>query len=218
MSDWLLNETHARRVASNTQNPTLMTRHYLQAFFQVVTLASVSAYALRAADLTISGVPNFHRVNASIYRGGQPTARGWTSLKQLGVKTVLDLRRDGEHSVKAEQQAVVAAGMHYINVPLKGIVAPSDESISKVLALLQSGEDGPVFVHCRGGVDRTGTIIACYRIAHDGWRNQAALDEAKSYGMHWAEVGMKRYILGFSPPSRSVSAEPSPGEASNSRK
>jgi tyrosine-protein phosphatase SIW14 len=192
-----------------------MTRHSLHALLQVVTLASVPACAIRAADSTISGVPNFHRLNASVYRGGQPTAQGWTSLKQLGVKTVVDLRRDGEHSVKAEQQAVEAAGMHYINVPLKRIVAPSNESISKVLALLQSNEDGPVFVHCRGGVDRTGAVIACYRIAHDGWRNQTALDEAKSYGMHWVEVGLKRYVLRF-PAPRTVSAEPSPGEASNS--
>jgi tyrosine-protein phosphatase SIW14 len=126
------------------------------------------------------------------------------------VKTVVDLRRDGEHSVKAEQQAVEAAGMHYVNVPLKGIVAPTDENISKALALLQSSDAGPVFLHCRQGVDRTGTVIACYRIAHDGWRNQVALDEAKSYGMHGVEVGMKRYVLRFSPSRQAASVEPSP--------
>jgi len=186
-----------------------MTRHRLHTLFQLVAFASLPACAKPAADSTISGVPNFHRVNATIYRGGQPTAQGWASLKQLGVKTVVDLRRGEEHSVNAEQEAVEAAGMRYINVPLKGIVAPSDENISKVLAVLQSSADGPVFVHCRGGVDRTGAVIACYRIAHDGWRNQAALEEAKSYGMHWAEVGLKRYVLGFSPPPRMVSAEPS---------
>ena len=203
-------------LTSKSRNTTLMTRHHLYTLFQLVALASVPACAKQAADSTISGVPSFHRVNATIYRGGQPTAQGWTSLKQLGVKTVVDLRRDGKHSVKAEQQAVEAAGMHYINVPLKNIVAPSDENISKVLTLLQSSEDGPVFVHCRGGVDRTGTVIACYRIAHDGWRNQAALDEAKSYGMHWREVGLKRYVLRFSPPTRPVSAEPSSEGASHS--
>jgi uncharacterized protein (TIGR01244 family) len=193
-----------------------MTRHHLHTLFQLLALASVPACAKPAADSAISGVPNFHRVNATIYRGGQPTAQDWSSLRQLGVKTVIDLRRDGEHSVKAEQEAVEAAGMHYINVPLKGIVAPSDENISKVLALLQSSEDGPVFVHCRRGVDRTGAVIACYRISHDGWGSRTALDEAKSYGMHWAEFGLKRYVLRFSAPPRMVAAEPSSEGASNS--
>jgi tyrosine-protein phosphatase SIW14 len=195
-----------------------MKRHYLHTLFQILAVTSVAAGAKRASDATISGVPNFHRVNAGIYRGGQPTAQGWTGLRQLGVRTVIDLRREGEqeHSVKAEQQAVEAAGMHYVSVPLKGIVAPSDANISKVLALLESGETGPVFVHCREGVDRTGTVIACYRIAHDNWKNQAALDEAKSYGMHWAEVGLKSYVLRFSGPPQTVAVEAASAEASNS--
>jgi protein tyrosine phosphatase (PTP) superfamily phosphohydrolase (DUF442 family) len=132
-----------------------------------------------------------------------------TRLERLGVKTVIDLRQQGEHSVKAEQRVVEAASMDYFSVPMKGFVAPTDESISKVLAVLQSSDAGPVFVHCRQGVDWTGAVIACYRIAHDGWRNQAALDEAKSYGMHRVEVGLKRYVLRFSSLLRTGSAESS---------
>jgi len=165
----------------------------------VGALPLIPILAKCAADSPVPGVPNFHQVNGNIYRGGQPTAQGWVSLNRLGVKTVLDLRRAGEHSIKAEQQAVEAAGMHYVNVPMFGIVAPTEKKISGALALLQSSDAGPVFVHCRQGMDRTGAVIACYRIAHDGWRNEVALKEAKSYGMHWVEVGLKFYILRFSP-------------------
>lgn len=193
-----------------------MLRYNLLALILVMALLSVPVCAKCSADPAAPGVPNFHRVNGSIYRGGQPTAQGWTSLERLGVKTVIDLRREGEHSTKAEQQAVEAAGMHYVNVPMKGIVAPTDETILKVLALLQSSSGGPVFVHCRRGVDRTGTVIACYRIAHDGWKNQKALDEAKSYGMHWFEIGLKRYVLTFSPTPQRVSAAPDRNRASES--
>ncbi len=146
------------------------------------------------------GIPNFHRVDENVYRGGQPKAEDWISLRRLGVKTVIDLRREGKHSIIQEQKAVEAAGMHYVNVPMYGIVAPTGEKVLKVLNLLRSSDAGPIFVHCRQGLDRTGTIIACYRISHDGWRNEAALDEAKAFGMHWREIGMKRYVLSFSPP------------------
>ena len=133
-----------------------------------------------------------------VIRGGQPTDEGWASLAGLGVKTVIDLRRESEHSTDAEKQAVEAAGMRYLSVPMNGIVAPEEEDVAKVLAVLNSNQ--PVFVHCKEGKDRTGTVIACYRMGHDGWQSRAALEEAESHGMHWFEVGMKQYIRNYQVP------------------
>jgi protein tyrosine/serine phosphatase len=65
---------------------------------------------------------------------------------------------------------------------MDGMAAPTNEQ-SKLLALLDS--DDVIFVHCRSGRDRTGVVIAWYRVAHDHCRNQKALKEAKSYGMEW---------------------------------
>jgi len=155
---------------------------------------------VRAADITASGLPKLHQVTERIYRGAQPYGEGWNSLAKLGVKTVIDLRPESEHSCKAEKLAVEAAGMHYVNVPLNGVHAPSDRKISKVLALLDDSAS-PIFMHCRRGADRTGTVIACYRITHDGWSNRRALKEATSYGMSWLEFGMQRYVLAFHPAS-----------------
>jgi len=142
-------------------------------------------------------IPNFHQVNEHIYRGGQPAPGAWQSLAKMGVKTVIDLRREDEHSTTVEAQAVAAAGMTYFNVPMKGFVAPTNEQIAKVLALLNSQE--PVFVHCKRGADRTGAVIACYRIALDRWQHQQALHEAKSYGMAMLQLGLKHYIMAFQP-------------------
>jgi len=152
-----------------------------------------------AASLTAGtpAVPNFYQVNDHVYRGGQPSAEAWQGLAQMGVKTVVDLRREDEHSTAAEAQAVAAAGMKYINVPMKGVVAPSDAQIAKILAVLDSQE--PVFVHCKRGADRTGAVIACYRIRHDGWQREQALHEAKSFGMSSLQFGLKRYIMSFQP-------------------
>lgn len=142
-------------------------------------------------------IPNFHQVNQHVYRGGQPGSEAWQSLAKMGVKTVIDLRREDEHSTATEAQEVASAGMSYVNVPMKGVVAPTNEQIGKVLALLNTKE--PVFVHCKRGADRTGAVIACYRIAHDGWQRERALEEAKSYGMGLVQLGLKHYIMGFQP-------------------
>jgi tyrosine-protein phosphatase SIW14 len=152
-----------------------------------------------AANVEAPGVPNFHRVNEHVYRGGQPVNVGWNSLAHLGIKVVIDLRTSIEHPVKAEEHAVEAAGMDYINVPMRGMGAPPAESVLKVLTLMLAESRGPVFVHCRRGSDRTGTVVACYRILHDHWENWKALEEARSLGMLRIERGMMRFIESFTP-------------------
>jgi len=121
---------------------------------------------------------------------------------------VIDLRLEDEHPTALEAKAVEAAGMRYINIPMHGIIAPSDDQVAKVLALFDSTNDGPVFVHCRRGADRTGTVVACYRMVHDGWDNLKAFKEAKSYGMSWTQIGMKHYVLNFHTPAVRADAAP----------
>jgi tyrosine-protein phosphatase SIW14 len=177
----------------------------------VLTLAVFSSYAF-AANIDAPGVPNFHQVNERVYRGAQPNDQGWASLAKLGVKTIVDLRRPDEHSTDAEAKAVASAGMRYINIPMQGVVAPAEASIAKALALMNSEADGPVFVHCKRGADRTGAVIAVYRMAHDHWGNNQAVHEAKSLGMRWTQVGLKHYISTYRAPQAvaAVSADAKP--------
>jgi protein tyrosine/serine phosphatase len=115
------------------------------------------------------------------------------------VKTVIDLRWVDEHPIPHEKQIVEANGMQFVSVPMKGLSAPSLEQVSRVLSVLEDEASWPVFVHCRRGADRTGTILACYRISHDHWDNRKALDEAKKYGISVFEQAMRHYIENFRP-------------------
>jgi tyrosine-protein phosphatase SIW14 len=166
-------------------------RHYSGILVLSLALAPLS---VRAADAP--GVPNFHAVNDHVYRGGQPSRDGIDSLARIGVRTVVDLR--GGRALE-EEKLVQAAGMRYVHVPMDAFAAPSDQEITTLLDLLDDESASPVFIHCKRGSDRTGTVIACYRMKHDRWDNRKALAEARVHGMAWIERAMQQYILNFEP-------------------
>jgi protein tyrosine/serine phosphatase len=136
---------------------------------------------------------NFHEVNPQLYRGAQPKPGGIKRLGQLGVKTIVDLR-ETKGAARAEEAEARGAGLRYFNIPMREWGRPTDEQVEHVLKILRDSENQPVFVHCRLGEDRTGLVIAIYRITHDGWTSERATAEAKKYGMHPWELGMKDYI------------------------
>jgi tyrosine-protein phosphatase SIW14 len=152
-----------------------------------------AAAALAGQD----SLPNFNMVSDQILRGGQPSDDGFKKLAERGVKTVVDLRSTDEHSIPHEKQIVEAAGMRFVSIPMRGIGAPTQEQVSRALSVLEDNNNWPVFVHCRRGSDRTGTVLACYRISHDHWKNQKALEEAKTYGLSSFERAMRSFIEHF---------------------
>ncbi len=168
---------------------------------QLVRLRAISvAVILLAATLGASSheakeevLPNFHQVNEQFYRGAQPLKGGIEKLRALKIKTVINLRSEDEQT-SAEEAEARAAGLNYFSVPLPGLKRPKDEQVEKVLAIINDSSNWPVFVHCHHGEDRTGTIIAVYRISHDGWTSEQAKKEAKKYGMSRFQFGMKDYI------------------------
>jgi protein tyrosine/serine phosphatase len=141
-------------------------------------------------------LPNFHKVNEHLYRGAQPLSGGMRLLAAQGIRTIVNLRGEDE-GTRAEEQDARAAGLRYFNVPMQGLSRPTDEQVERVLSIINDSQNWPVFVHCNHGKDRTGTIIACYRISHDGWTSEKAKAEAKHYGMSWVQFGMKDYIKDY---------------------
>lgn len=141
------------------------------------------------------GIGNFGRVNDSLFRGAQPDETGLKNLKRLGIKTVINLRTTND-LWKAEEAAAGRNGIAYTNVPLAGLGRPTEEQISRVLSIIETAPS-PVFIHCEHGCDRTGAVIACYRIRHDKWSSQEALHEARQFGMSPLERGMKACVEDF---------------------
>ena len=155
-------------------------------------MCSVSV-AVSQSEFTYEELPNFHQVNDQLYRGGQPKVGGIERLGQVGIKTIINLRSGGERS-RLEEKEARAAGLNYFNVPFHWLRRPSEEQIALVLSLINAAENQPVFVHCKQGADRTGVVIAIYRIDHDGWSSERAKAEAVRYGLKPWQMGMKDFI------------------------
>lgn len=162
----------------------------------VATLALFASAAQSQQRSDHKKLPNFHQVNNQLYRGAQPKMIDFQELINLGIKTVINLRGKDEGVLKEEEEAR-SKGLRYFNIPFERAGRPHDADIERVLSIINTPEYQPVFVHCKQGADRTGTVIAVYRIAHDGWTSKEAKAEANRYGMHPWEMAMKNYIHDF---------------------
>ncbi len=138
-------------------------------------------------------LPNLYKINATLYRGGQPTEAGFRQLKAMGVKTVIDLRND-DRRAKNEGDSAKAAGLSFINIALSNFFGPKDEKIDAIIKQIMLADNQPVFIHCKRGSDRTGMVVAIYRMSHDGWTGKQANAEAKEFGFGWWQFWMKHYV------------------------
>jgi tyrosine-protein phosphatase SIW14 len=182
-----------------------------QQFFRRFAIAGVASSVSLMSAFAASenpNLPNFHKVDDHVYRGAQPSDAGFQELSKLGIRTVIDLREIGEHPQAHEEAVVTGLGMRYLSIPMKGMSTPNDNQVANVLALFSDTTTGPIFVHCKRGADRTGMVVAVYRVAHDGWNNKTALNEAKENGMSFFERAIQHYVSAYKPPASKPSANP----------
>ncbi|MEO6436434.1 MAG: sulfur transferase domain-containing protein, partial [Tepidisphaeraceae bacterium] len=93
-------------------------------------------------------LPNFHSVNAALYRGARPKAGGMQRLAALGIRTVINLLPDPEVDAQ-EAAAAKTAGLQYHHVPLASIGRPALAGVEQLLALINDPANQPVFIHCK---------------------------------------------------------------------
>ena len=133
----------------------------------------------KPCDDCVAGVANFTRVNDKLWRGTQPTPEGFKQLAQAGVKTVINLRHDADDYAQLQN-----TNLHYLWVPMRAFRPREDEVVTVLAGLRRALADPqrwPVYVHCAEGKDRTGYVIAAYRIIEEHWDPDSAIQEMFDY-------------------------------------
>ena len=162
----------------------------LQHAAQATDLSATNRPTEWAVKLERPGVQNLHRVIPALYRSAQPSAEGMRELERLGVRTVINLRAFNSDRGEAKD-----TGLRLERIRFNTWHAEDDEVV-RFLRLVTAATNAPVLVHCQHGSDRTGTMLAIYRVAVQGWTKDEAIRELKhgGYGYHTLWFNLPRYI------------------------
>lgn len=141
-----------------------------------------------ARPLAEPSLPNLHQVSPTIYRSAQPESGAHEALQRLGVRSVISLRFRGD-------RADLLPGVRRIHAPIESWDVDHPE-VMRALRALVDPDNQPVLLHCRHGADRTGTVIAAYRMVVEGWSAEEAIEEMREGGYNYHAIwrNMVRYL------------------------
>jgi protein tyrosine/serine phosphatase len=133
---------------------------------------------------------NLHVVEPGVlYRSGQlPLARLQHLVMNQRIRTVVCLREGDKLDDQAEEAWIKARGLNFVRIPPRqwwpdsSGQAPADESVAEFRKVMDDPAHYPVLVHCYAGIHRTGTMCAVFRMDYQGWTNEQAMAEMRTYG------------------------------------
>lgn len=120
--------------------------------------------------IEISGFNNLYKVDEHLYRSEQPDSKGMLELQSLGIGTVLNVR-----NFKNDDAELKGTNMELIHLPMRASEISYDDMVDALKKIKISSKK--VLIHCKHGSDRTGCIVAAYRMAFCGWTKEQAINE-----------------------------------------
>ncbi len=135
----------------------------------------------------IAGVTNASEPIPGIVTGGQPTLEHLTALQRAGCKVAIDIREPMEPRPYRTPDAVVAAGLEFVSIPI-GHGRVSDETFAHFVATVRElAGKRPSFIYCSSG-NRVGAGLIPYFMLEQGMEEEAAITAAMRVGLRSAEL------------------------------
>lgn len=97
-------------------------------------------------------------LNAAEDHGLGLTAEGIAALRELGIRTEIDFRAPADSG--GQTASALGEDVTFLQLPI-GSYSPlqNKTQYTSVLRILSRWENYPVYLHCWGGADRTGTVV-----------------------------------------------------------
>jgi protein tyrosine/serine phosphatase len=134
-----------------------------------------------AVKITLPGskLDNLYEIDKGVYRSEQPDQKDFEALAAFGIKEVLNLRNF--HSDDDEAQGT-AIKLHRLKTNAHSI---DEQQAIEALKIIKNRQ-GPILIHCLHGSDRTGAVLAMYRMVFQNYTKDEAIKEMKEggFGFH----------------------------------
>jgi len=147
-----------------------------------------SSYPLATPREDIPGLTNFAPVSRNLYRAAAADQVGYLEARRMGIRTIVDLRQ-----VRTSLPTVVGLGLNYVRIPANPAEIEDDE-VADFLHVVRNPDLQPILVHCTYGSDRTGTMVAIYRVMEQNWPVEDAALELPRFGFHHVWVPLLQYL------------------------
>jgi tyrosine-protein phosphatase SIW14 len=166
-------------------------------------------------EITPKDIRGFHRVDQDLYRGGHPSCSGYAKLQALGIRTIIDLQGGLERKIercKVKGAADNNGQFRFIPFDIKlyqtAVTGVSEARVNSLFALIAQAPK-PIFINCKFGEDRTGMVIAIYRMKRGEMNYQEARSEALYYGFEPRLCGLNKTLKRYRDPQK-LAALPMP--------
>ncbi len=138
------------------------------------------AVAKDVVEIVIDEIDNFDAVEAGkIYRSAQLTSKKLRKvIQEHGIKTIINLRGENPDQSWWQRERALAQemGVEFHNIAMSADNFPRTDQLLKLLYLYDNAPR-PLYIHCRGGRDRTGEAAAIYILDQMGKSKKDALKQ-----------------------------------------
>ena len=161
----------------------------------IIAFAALPTDAQQVTKPTVPGASNFAKLETTVACGGATTPEAVPAIKEMGFKSIINLRLPTENgaNVDAEAAAAKTAGINFYNIPFSG-QSPDPKTADQFLDTITAKGNEPAYIHCAAG-NRAGAMWMIKRLVVDKWDADRAFQEATALGL--TSPALKQFAIDY---------------------